>query len=318
MKTKFQKGDSMIDGLLALAIVGFIIVAFIVPGKSPRPLIDSDSTSSYNYNSNSTYNSPSDIQLEKTSSYSSSISIGSGNASYAYQPYEEYITIDNRSRNDINITGWTLANNKSARTYDQGGQLQRFSSDTVRIPTASLYIPTSGIGPIRDVVLASGDKAIITTGAMGQRAPYAITSFKENICSGYLDASDDYTFTPALSRNCPRPINELGVGNLDVKCQDFIKSRIQSCQTPELDRATESNDYCSNCIDRVQLSSSCVAFIKEHYSYQGCIAYHSGDENFYGNTWRIFLDHDWELWANDHDVIKLLDASGNLVDYRSY
>lgn len=314
MTTNLQRGSTALEGLLAAVIIGFIIISFVLPGKSPRPLLNSNSDSS-NYNSSSNY--PYNTNLEETSSYSRSISIGSGNASRAYQPYEEYITIDNRSGQSVNITGWTLKNAKDERTYELGGSLQHFAADSVRIPSASLYVAPNGLSPARDVILANGESAIITTGSMGQQSPYKITSFKENICSGYLDASDNYTFTPPLNRSCPRPINEPGVRSLDTKCQDFIE-RIQTCRTPDFKNKDKNGEDCSTCVDGVQLSSSCTNFIKEHYSYQGCIAYHASDSNFSGRTWRIFLGHGWELWANDHDVIKLFDNLGNLVDYKSY
>jgi len=315
MRTNLQRGSSALEGLLVVVILGFIIISFVIPGKSPRPLINSGSD---NYNYNSTSNYPyNNTDLEKTSSYSRSISIGSGNASRAYQPYEEYVTIDNRSGQSVNITGWTVRNAKDERTYELGGSLRSFAADSVRIPGASLYVSPNGISPIRDVILSNGETAVITTGSMGQQSPYKITSFKENICSGYLDASSDYTFTPPLTRNCPRPINEPGVSGLDTKCKEFI-NRMQSCHTPEFKNTDRNGDYCSNCVDGVQLSSSCTAFIKERYNYQGCIAYHAGDPNFSLRTWRIFLGSGWELWANDHDVIKLFDNLGNLVDYKGY
>lgn len=314
MTTNLQRGSSALEGLLAAGIIGFIIFSFVLPGKSPRPLLNSDSSNS-NYNSTSNY--PYNTNLEETSSYSNSVSIGSGNASRAYQPYEEYITIENRSGKSVNITGWSIRNAKDERTYELSGSLRHFAADSVRIPGASLYIAPSGLSPASDVVLARGENAIITSGSMGQQSPYKITSFKENICSGYLDASDNYTFTPPLTRNCPRPINESGARNLDTKCQDFIGS-IQSCRTPDFKNKDKNGEDCSTCVDGIQLSSSCTNFIKEHYSYQGCIAYHTSDQNFSGRTWRVFLGHGWELWANDHDVIKLFDNLGNLVDHKSY
>jgi len=314
--TKYLKrGNSSLEGLLIAVVLGFIIIAFIIPGRSPNSLVGPSGSSNNNYNSSNEYYYESNLVTD--SSYSRVISLGTGNAPYAYQTYEEYITIDNRGRAPINITGWPLSNAKDERVYELGVRLQRFPADTVRIPGAVQFISPLGVSPSSNVVLAEGERAIITTGKMGQQTPYAISSFKENICNGYLDASNEYTFTPPLARNCPRPNTEPGVRNLEPSCRQFI-DRVQSCRTPEFNTKDRYGESCNNCVDRVQLSSSCVAFLKSHYNYAGCIAYHAGDENFSGKTWRVFLGQGWQMWADDHDVIKLYDNLGKLVDYKAY
>ena len=317
MAKRYQKGESLLEGLLAIGIIGFIIIAFVIPGKSPSPLIrqdtgnysgnSSDSTSGYYYNDN----------LSENSIYSRSISIGVGNASRSYQPYEEYITIENRGRDSINITGWTLKNAKDERTYELGGRIQHFPADTAVVGRGARFISPYGESVVQNIVLGPGEKAIVTTGSMAQLSPYRITSFKENVCSGYLGELRNYSFEPALRRDCPNPEIELGVRNLDTKCQNYI-DRLRSCETPDYDKRDRDGEICSNCADGVQLSSSCINYLKGHYSYSGCIANHAGDPNFEGDTWRIFLGQKWEMWANDHDIIKLFDSTGNLVDYKSY
>ena len=261
-------------------------------------------------------NTQRDTNLEKNSSYSKSVSLGSGNARYEIQSYKEYVTIRNRSREEVNITGWKLRNAKDRRTFELGGNLQRYPADEARIPQASLFISPSGYSQMQNVILKPGEEAVITTGSIGARNPYPITSFKENICSGYLGASENYSFTPPLSRSCPRPIDEPGVESLPNECREFIR-RMRTCRTPEFDTRNRDGEICSGCVDGQLLPSSCVAFIKEHYSYQGCIANHQSDPNFSKNTWRIFLNRGWEMWAKDYETIQLFDHSGKLVDYLS-
>ena len=314
MTKQFNKGNSSLEGLFALVILGFIIMAFIIPGKSPKSLTNSTDSDSGSYGAAEyQYN----LDLPKDSPYARLISLGSGNASRTYQPYEEYVSINNRGNNPINITGWTLSNAKDERVYETGGNLQRYVADTAKIPRATAFISPSGTNVFMDVVLDQGESAIITTGGMGQKTPYAITSFKENICSGYLDALDDYTFTPSLSNNCPRPIAESGTASLESNCRNFI-SKIPNCHTPKFDRLNRDGEDCSTCVDGEQLSSSCFAFIKSHYNYAGCIANHGSDPNFSGDTWRIFLGQGWPMWDDEHEVIKLFDNTGKLVDYNSY
>ncbi len=315
MKRQFDKGDATLDGLFAAVILGFIILAFIIPGKSPKSLTDSPGSDSGLYGGETEYQY--NLDLTKDSPYARSVSIGTGNASRAYQPYEEYITVENRGNESVNITGWMLSNAKNERAYESGGNLQRFAADTAKIPRAVTFISPSGTNTVTDIILKNGESAVLTTGSMGQKTPYVITSFKENICSGYLGSSDDYTFTPSLARNCPRPLTEPGATSLDSSCRNFI-SRMQSCHSPKFDRLDSKGEDCSTCVDGVRLSSSCFAFVKSHYSYAGCIANHESDPNFFGNTWRVFLGQGWPMWDDEHEVIKLFDSSGQLVDYKAY
>ncbi len=246
------------------------------------------------------------------------ISIDEGNASYAYQPHQEYITLYNEGEGPINITGWKLRNGKDKRSYEVYGKLQRFSADIALIPQGSLILMPSGESAKKDIVLAPGEKAVITTGKPGASSPYAITSFKENTCTGYLENLEDYAFRPALQNNCPRPREEPGLLNMDAKCRKFVE-KLSSCRTPEFDRLDEEGYPCETCVDGENLSSSCAKYVKEHFSYKGCLAHHAGDQNFSsGRTWRIFLGRSWEMWAEDYESIELFDRFDNLISSESY
>lgn len=251
------------------------------------------------------------------SSHARNISLGTGNASYSYQPYEEYITIDNRGRESVDITGWQLRNGKDKRAYDIGGSLKYFPADTTTIGQAATFVSPSGLNKFRNVVLKESETAIITTGSVGSQVPYKIVSFKENICSGFLEDLPEYTFTPPLERDCPRPADEPGVNALDTECRKFIE-RMASCRTPEFNTRDREGEICYNCVDGRLLSSSCVAFIKSRFNYGACIANHANDSDFSGQTWRIFLGRGWEMWAKDYETITLFDQLGRLVDERSY
>ena len=60
------------------------------------------------------------------------------------------------------------------------------------------------------------------------------------------------------------------------------------------------------------------AFIRNSLTYNGCAARHSWRPSFSGDTWRIFFGAPSELWSNSHDVIRLLDNEGRVVDVWSY
>lgn len=251
------------------------------------------------------------------STYSRSISLNIGNARSEYQPSKEYVSIRNSGRDPISITGWQLKNGKDERTYYLNGQLQRFTADIAIIGQGTLLLSPTGSNAMRSIVLERGETAIITTGRPSSQLPYPIVSFKENMCTGYLDNMQEYTFTPNLDRNCPRPANEVGLANMDTECRKFVE-RLQSCQTPDFTPRDKRNQPCKNCVNGTPLSNACVAFIKERFNYKGCVAYHAGDKNFYGNTWRVFLGQGWEMYGTEYEKIKLFDQLGRPVSERSY
>jgi len=318
MKNDHQKG-SILEGVLMLMALSVIIFVFVLPTGQLGPTKD---ISSFGSGSGSQITPSSQIQESedgaKDSVYSRSIFIRSGNASYSFQPHEEYISIENDGDAPVDITGWQVKNAKNERTYSVGGSLQRFPSDQVMIPRASPFVSPTGNNVLENVVLKRNERAIITTGSMGARSPYQIVSFKENKCSGYLESLSEYSFTPALSLSCVRPANEPGANSLDVPCQKYLES-MQSCRTPKFDTVDRDGNVCHGCVDgNSTLGSACVAFIKTHFSYAGCIANHQSDPDFSSNRWRIFLNRPWELWAESRESISLFDTSGKLVDHLSY
>lgn len=309
-----EAGNSTAEGIGILAI---LIIIILVTPKGPGSVTSSPTLTTGTSGSSGSLNYRAQGTVTADSPQARDISLGTGNASYAYQSYEEYITIDNVGRGSVDITGWQLKNGKDERAYDLGGALKYFSADRAVIPQAALFISPSGGNTFQNVVLESGETAVITTGSMGPQSPYRIVSFKENICSGYLEDLEEYTFTPPLNRSCPRPSDEPGVAGLDSECRRFVE-RMSSCRTPKFDTRTPEGDICRNCVNDQPLSSSCVAFIKNHFNYSSCIAYHRNDPDFSGRSWRIFLGRGWEMWAKEYETVSLFDQLGRLVSYRTY
>lgn len=313
MRRTFKKGEkgSVLEGVIVLTTLILIMVLFVLPdnNKGPlKPIIPLEGSVNTGHDTSgasngATYATISSAGSPNASSYANSISLGAGNASYAIQPYEEYITIYNHGSSAINITGWKLKNDKENRVIYEGGTERRYRSDMAIIPSADTG----------NVVLKPGEIAIVNTGLITNYSPYRITSFKENICSGYIEATGDYNFTPSLSVSCPTEQS----ANLDVKCRDFVNS-ISSCHIPQFGSQTSQGDYCENCVDGVLLPSSCVAFLKSRYNYASCVSNHRNDPNFYLNTWRVYLGRGWEMWADRYETIYLYDQYGKLVTYVTY
>lgn len=315
MRKNLQRGEGNLNGILILAVLLMIIIS--MPKESPNNGATITSSSNSNTSSISPYGRTVVGTTVKSSAQSASISLGTGNAAYSYQPYEEYITIENYGNVAVNITNWQLRNGKDKRPYYQGGMLQRFSADIALIPQAARMLSPIGQNILGDVILERGENAVVTTGSVGVPSPYRIVSFKENSCTGYLERLPDYSFTPPLTQNCPRPDREPGIEGLPAECRDII-SGISSCQTPEFEARDRNREPCDNCLNGKMVPSYCAAFIREHYSYRGCIANHSGNADFSGRTWRIFLNRGWEMWAKDYETIELYNSMGQLVDYENY
>lgn len=146
-----------------------------------------------------------------------------------------------------------------------------------------------------DVMLPPGGRALVTTG----RSPIG-TSFRVNICSGYLEQFQD--FTPNLRQECPNPLDELKASGpyAESACRDFVE-KLPRCKAYG---GTLPSD----------ISPSCKAFVTEKLTYNSCVASHRDDKGFVKDEWRLFLEQGQELWKNRQEIIKLIDSSGSTVD----
>jgi hypothetical protein len=320
MSLKLNKGAGNLDAYLILAFLIFVLI--VTPrGKDGKGFFGLNSTSTASRSSessNRTSYSSSNSNSSRGTESGPEIDIDEGNADRAYQPYQEYIVLENDGDTAVNITGWKLRNGKDKRAYSVYGSLQRFSADVALIPQGTLLLQPKGDSLQQDIILGPNEEAIVTTGITGVRSPYRIQSFKENICTGYIEKLDDYAFQPALQNSCPDPSQEPGLDALDIPCRKFVES-LSSCKTPKFDRVDEDGYACDTCLDGEVLTHACAAYIKRHFSYDGCIAYHAGDPDFSSvGRWRIFLGRGWEMWAEDYESIELFDRFDNLVSSESY
>ncbi len=169
----------------------------------------------------------------------------------------------------------------------------------VLIPRAS-ELPLAGVTTSKKIVsLPPGGRALISTG----RSPIG-TSFRVNMCTGYLDQFQKYT--PDLRKDCPDPAADLKTAGLssDSSCVDFVES-LPRCRIYQ-------GKFPSN------LSTSCKAFVTEKLNYNSCALSHKDDDDFYSNEWRLFLEETKELWANKNEVIRLIDSKSDTIDAITY
>jgi len=277
----------------------------VTEGKT-NPLLkfldNSGSTLSDGYTSASA----SDIPAGSRSAYAGRISLGSGNASFTAQPFEEYVTIRNGGAGAVNITGWTLTNGKGTRPIQtiQNDYLYPVA-DSATIGQGTEFLDPSGAFRVGPIVLKPGDDAIVTTGRPFTQFPFSITtSFRENICVGYLQ---NYPFTPSLNLSCPLPSNDPYIATVTDQCYDYMQS-LSRCEDPyKYDKAGYDAQ-----------TAQCRAFMDARLSYPSCVARNSATAGFSSNRWRIFLGKSRELWADRRELITLYDSQGLIVDQISY
>ena len=187
----------------------------------------------------------------------------------------------------VGIAGWSLQSALTGiRAY---------------IPRGTDVFVLGDLNPQQDIYLNPGAKAVIAS----KSSPVG-TSFRENVCTGYLAGIQ--TFVPALSRSCPpaRGLLPLTADNLRTygdACFDFAES-LPPCALP---LSSPSN-----------ITPACRVFLANNLSYNGCVQNNRGEVGFSQDSWRIYLNSAGELWRNSHDVIRLLDAEGRTVDVITY
>ncbi|MFZ1074998.1 MAG: hypothetical protein WAN50_01355 [Minisyncoccia bacterium] len=187
----------------------------------------------------------------------------------------------------VDLTGWTLVSDATG--------------NSAVIPKGT-EVPMSGIvNAAQDIVLTPGESAILISG----QSPIG-ASFRENKCIGYF--STFQKFSPALPQDCPSPSSEFdayygGIYIRDAACINYVNalSRCQVVLSPP-----------------ANLTSACQSVLVNHLNYNGCVNSHQNDTDFEGDTWRIYLGRTNSMWRSQHEVVKLLDKSGNTVDAFSY
>lgn len=202
----------------------------------------------------------------------------------------EYVELAASSYNTapVSLTGWSLQSALAgARIAIQRG-------------ADPFYM---GVVNVQNLIrLEPGMRAVIATGV----SPVG-TSFRENMCSGYLGQLQ--RFSPSISSNCPSPSSMLPITDENLRlygesCFDYLQSAPQ-CSAPLSDMPTH-------------VSANCRVFLQNNLSYNGCVNANRWRTSFNEDTWRIYLGARSELWGNSHDVVRLLDAEGRTVDVVTY
>jgi hypothetical protein len=228
---------------------------------------------------------------EPTSPARGLVTLSTGNV-YETDPDREYLTLRTLSDNaeGVNISGWYL---ESYVTEERAG-----------IPEGDRLIERWRSPVLDPIVLLPDDRAYLITG----EAPLN-TSFRENICTGYLSNEED--FFPTLARNCPHPKDELErFGEIELdndRCYDFVE-RLHTCALPDEELSS-----------RTKIGGACNAFVDNTFNYNDCVRLHKNDPYFSRDGyWRIYLDERTELWRSKREIIRLMDENDQVVSVLEY
>jgi hypothetical protein len=226
-----------------------------------------------------TYGNPSKSAGAVTLAYGNA---GSGSTA------DEYIVISAATSNTapVSLGGWSL---QSAYTGVRH-----------TLPQAAPNFIQGAVNPVQPVSLAPGSSAVVSSGI----SPVGV-SFRENACAGYLAQFQE--FSPPLQARCVSasatiPDTAETRASLGDTCFDFLAT-VPSCTFPRSFPA--------------DISPACASTLTQALSYNSCVRVHRGDTTFTGSTWRLYLAASHPLWR-DHDVVRLLDPAGRIVDVLSY
>lgn len=196
---------------------------------------------------------------------------------------EDYIILRNKSKNSVNITGWTIETDKN----------------DFKIPQAIEKIYTSfSKKEYSDIILNYKDEAVIS---MGQ--PFKGINFQVNKCSGYFNSS--FEFEPSLDNDCPK-LDKSDYKHLKKDCREFIDD-LNKCEMP---------DYSNNW--NVSSDSQCIEFINNNFSYNKCYSNYHYDPDFFQGEWRVFMNKSQDVFDNYSDKIILKNRSGYIIDNYEY
>ena len=226
----------------------------------------------------------------RLSPYYGQVTISGSPKNSNYQ--NEKVELYNKSQKPINITGWTLTNEKSGATFT--------------VPQAYFIPKYTDLAFNVNLELGSGDKVTIFTQASPLGFGRDIKTqygFQLNQCSGYLN--NTYDFSPKLSNQCPKiELTPQEEKTLDRACQDTIK-KLSACQ-PLTGKVIDGH------------SRSCVEFLKEKMSYESCVNTHRSDAKFLKGQWYVYIGAANNYWRDHDDALILRDERGLVVDRYEY
>jgi hypothetical protein len=230
-----------------------------------------------------------------------------GNIRSASYPDDQYFYITNRSwkAGPVYIGGWTVQSGSTSSSKKNNKKI------VLPVGAIEYYNPYQTTGNTRvPLVLYPGDSAIISVGdnPAGRKLPLE-SSFKENVCMGYLENLSGLNFKPKLSVRCPSELEFVDRDEIRDECYYLVR-RLPRCVEPKIDGDCVNN-YC-------EIPSSCRRLVKEIFGYENCFNKRKNQEYFLGDTWRVYLGYSSNIFRKSNGYLALYDNQGLLVDRIEY
>jgi len=213
-------------------------------------------------------------------------------------PYIGNVTISSirkETSNNVSLINLRIRP-KQGETINISGWIVKTRKGKVSIPQAMEYYKTS-YNPKNITINES-----ITIYLIGSSSPLGSNkSFRLNKCFGYL--AETRNFYPGISKSCPRLKIEQ-ISFLNPYCQDFIIKQ-SGCRMPNY-----SAEF------KVSTDNTCVSYILDYFTYNGCSKTYSKDKDYLKNYWYVYLGEN--IIEPLHDTIYIYDEYGLLVDEYTY
>jgi len=242
-----------------------------------------------------------------SSLYSANVRLNLGNIRSVSYPEDQYIYISNRgwrATEPVYVGGWTLEN---------GSLSSAKNKKRIVLPASAIeyYNPYSLTGNVKSpLALYQGDSLIVSVGQRPAGRKLKLEpNFKENICMGYLENLSGLDFLPRLDVRCPSELDFVDRDEVRDECYSLVR-RIPRCSAPKVVNDCV-NDYC-------EVPASCRRLVKEIFGYEKCFNERKNQENFLGDTWRVYLGYSGNIFRKSNGYLALYDSQGLLVDRIEY
>ncbi|GEM_PF-1005733 len=201
-------------------------------------------------------------------------------------PDNEAITLEvlSSSPSPVDLTDYTITN-----SLGHSFHLPKVNNDYRAGGETSLPDP---------LVVAPGGRVIITLGKSPLRA-----SVRVNRCMGYLTRTGGaFQSLGNFFFDCPQLPQEVIERHTGKTCLDYLKSQ-SACSV-------------ANPIpfpDNVRLGFTCIDFISQHYTYNGCVDDHRAERDFYKDEWRVEIGFPKDFFPTGKERVELRDREKKLV-----
>jgi hypothetical protein len=274
-------------------------------GSIPKALVGERGLLSISGNDSDNYENRDDVE-EGEDSYSN-IKLNLGNIRSVSYPEDQYIYITNRgwrATEPVYVGGWTMENGSLSSSKNK---------KKIVLPVSGIeyYNPYNLTGNKKSpLVLYPGDTLVVSVGENPSGRKLKLeSSFKENVCMGYLENLSGLDFLPSLRVRCPSELDFIDRDKIRDECYSLVR-RLLRCTEPKVVNDCV-NSYC-------EVPSSCRRLVEDIFGYENCFNKRKNQENFLGDTWRVYLGYSSNIFRKSNGYLALYDNQGLLVDRIEY